>query len=97
MSTLTSLGIYEQAIEDAVESAYLCYEMAGFADTSVLTQCAEEELEESGNWNDITNSIIHAHFICCKDLIEQNTDHKVEYYVNAGDSHIWLDGEEILS
>lgn len=96
MSALTSLGIYEKAIEDAVENAYLCYEMAGHADTSVLTQCAEEELEECGNWNDITNSIISAYFICCKDLIEQNSDHTVEYYVNCDDSHIYLDGEEVI-
>ena len=96
MSVLTCLGIYDKAIEDAVDSAYLCYEEAGFADSSVLDACADDELEECGDWKDITNSIIGAYFHSCKDLIEQNTEHTVEYYVNCSDSHIYLDGREIM-
>lgn len=55
-----------------------------------------EQLEECGDWSNITNSIIDAYFTVTADLIKQRRkDVKVSYYVNGMDSHFYIDGEEI--
>lgn len=55
-----------------------------------------EQLEECGDWSNITNSIIDAYFTVTANLIKQRRkDVKVSYYVNGMDSHFYIDGEEI--
>lgn len=55
-----------------------------------------EQLEECGDWSNITNSIIDAYFTVTADLIKQRRkDVKVSYYVNGMDSHFYINGEEI--
>lgn len=94
MFGLEVYGIYEDEIENAEKIANnLCYR---FVNRCVDLDMQAEILEEIGNWDDITNSIIYSLFesalITC--LPAENFDqNKIDIYVNGSDSHIIYDGE----
>ena len=92
--TLPFLGIYQDAIESAADSAENALRVAGVSNDD-FNDMVIQELEESGDFSDITNSIIHAFFIVAHDLIRQSApDVDVRYYVNCDDSHIYVNGNE---
>lgn len=98
MSNIRFLGIYEEEINEAVNSSELALKREGFTEKEIdeMNDMVLEQLEECGDWNDITNSIIDAYFTVAADLIKQRRkDVKVSYYVNGMDSHFYIDGEEI--
>lgn len=98
ITNLQYLGIYEDSINDAIESAEHAMEQEGFSESEIndMHEMVMDELEESGDWKQITNSIIYAYFIVTADLIRhKRKDADVDYYVNGHDSHFYIDGEEI--
>lgn len=98
ITTLQYLGIYEDAIEQAVKDSEAAMERCDFTDREIddMHDMVRDELEETGDWTDITNSIIGAYFRVVTDLIKQKDDEvDVEYYVNCHDSHIYINGEEV--
>lgn len=98
MSDIRFLGIYEEEIDKAVDSSELALEQEGFTEKEIgeMNDMVIEQLEECGDWSNITNSIIDAYFTVTADLIKQRRkDVKVSYYVNGMDSHFYIDGEEI--
>ena len=98
MSNIRFLGIYEEEIDKAVNSSELALKQEGFTEKEIeeMNDMALEQLEECGDWSNITNSIIDAYFTVTADLIKQRRkDKEVSYYVNEMDSHFYIDGEEI--
>lgn len=98
MSNIRFLGIYEEEINNAVDISELAMKQEGFTEKEIeeMNDMALEQLEECGDWSNITNSIIDAYFTVTADLIKQRRkDKEVSYYVNEMDSHFYIDGEEI--
>lgn len=98
MSNIRFLGIYEEEIDKAVNSSELAMKREGFTEKEIdeMNDMVLEQLEECGNWSDITNSIIDAYFTVAADLIRQRRkDTEVSYYVNGMDSHFYINGEEV--
>ena len=98
MSNIRFLGIYEEEIDKAVELSELAMKHEWFTEKQIseMNDMALEQLEECGDWSNITNSIIDAYFTVTADLIKQRRkDKEVSYYVNGMDSHFYIDGEEI--
>lgn len=88
------LGIYPDAIEAAVEKCEDALNDLGFDHNEIndLHDMAATELEEIGNWSDITNSVISAYFHTAKDMIREKFPKlEVEYYVNCHDSSFDVD------
>lgn len=89
ITTCKLLGIYPDAIDDAVESCENALKKLGFSDDEIsdFYDMAEAELEEIGIWSEITNSIISAFFHTARDMILQKFPVLgVSYYVNCHDS-----------
>lgn len=98
MSNIRFLGIYEEEINNAVELSESAMKREGFTEKEIeeMNDMVLEQLEECGDWSNITNSIIYAYFTVTADLIKQRRkDKEVSYYVNGMDSHFYIDGEEI--
>ena len=98
MSNIRFLGIYEEEINNAVDLSELALKQEGFTEKEIeeMNDMALEQLEECGDWSNITNSIIDAYFTVTADLIKQRgLGVNVSYYVNGMDSHFYIDGEEI--
>lgn len=98
MSNIRFLGIYEEEIDKAVDSSELALKQEGFTEKEIdeMNDMVIEQLEECGDWSNITNSIIDAYFTVTADLIKQRgLGVNVSYYVNGMDSHFYIDGEEI--
>ena len=98
MSNIRFLGIYEEEINNAVDISELAMKQEGFTEKEIeeMNDMVLEQLEECGDWSNITNSIIDAYFTVTADLIKQRRkDKEVSYYVNEMDSHFYIDGEEI--
>ena len=72
ISNIHYLGIYEDAIDDAVESSENLLRLFDFNDNDInlLNDYAREYLIENGDFNEITNSIIYAYFITTKEYVE---------------------------
>ena len=97
---VTMLNIFPDAIEDAASKCETAMTELGFSwkETCDMHDMVEDDLEETGRWRDITNSVIGSYFRVTKDLIcQQFPDTKVEYYVNCHDSHLCVNGEEIYA
>ena len=93
---LRKLGIYEDAINSAIETAEHAVRHAGLGKSGIndLHEMALEELKESGSFDDITNSIIDAYFIVAKDMIRQSFPKlECDFYVNCEDSDFYINGE----
>ncbi len=98
MSNIRFLGIYEEEINNAVDTSELALKQEGFTEKEIdeMNDMVMEQLEECGDWSNITNSIIDAYFTVTADLIKQRgLGVNVSYYVNGMDSHFYIDGEEI--
>ena len=98
MSNIRFLGIYEEEINNAVDTSELAMKREGFTEKEIeeMNDMVIEQLEECGDWSNITNSIIDAYFTVTADLIKQRgLGVNVSYYVNGMDSHFYIDGEEI--
>ena len=97
MSNIRFLGIYEEEIDKAVNLSELAMEREGFTEKEIseMNDMVIEQLEECGDWSNITNSIIDAYFTVTADLIKQRRKGaEVSYYVNGMDSHFYINGEE---
>lgn len=98
MSNIRFLGIYEEEINNAVDTSELAMKREGFTEKEIeeMNDMVIEQLEECGDWSNITNSIIDAYFTVTADLIKQRgLGVNVSYYINGMDSHFYIDGEEI--
>lgn len=98
MSNIRFLGIYEEEINNAVDTSELAMKREGFTEKEIeeMNDMVLEQLEECGDWSNITNSIIDAYFTVTADLIKQRGLRvNVSYYVNGMDSHFYINGEEI--
>lgn len=98
MSNIRFLGIYEEEINNAVDTSELAMKREGFTEKEIeeMNDMVMEQLEECGDWSNITNSIIDAYFTVTADLIKQRgLGVDVSYYVNGMDSHFYINGEEI--
>lgn len=98
ISNIHYLGIYEDAIDDAVESSENLLRLFDFNDNDInlLNDYAREYLIENGDFNEITNSIIYAYFITAKEYVESKYQNAVvTFYVNCHDSYLYLDGVEV--
>lgn len=98
MSNIRFLGIYEEEINNAVDTSELAMKREGFTEKEIeeMNDMVIEQLEECGDWSNITNSIIDAYFTVTADLIKQRgLGVDVSYYVNGMDSHFYINGEEI--
>lgn len=98
ISNMHYLGIYEDAIDNAVESSENLLKLFNFNDNDInlLNYYAREYLIENGNFNEITNSIIYAYFITAKEYVESKYPNAVvTFYVNYHDSYLYLDGVEV--
>ena len=99
MFNLGYLGIYENTIQSAVDTAESALDRvnARVSDRNALHSDAESIMKECGDFGDITNSIINAYFDAAKNIIERySKKYEVDYYVNGDDSHFYIDGEEIF-
>lgn len=98
MSNIRFLGIYEEEINNAVDISELAMKREGFTEKEIeeMNDMVIEQLEECGDWSNITNSIIDAYFTVTADLIKQRgLGVDVSYYVNGMDSHFYINGEEV--
>lgn len=99
MGNLDYLGIHEYEINRAIERAEHAMKHEGFDDEKIndMHAIVFEDLKETGNWEDITNSIIHSYFNVTTDIINEKHDNPqyATYYVNGLDSHFYLDREEV--
>ena len=98
MSNIRFLGIYEEEINNAVDTSELAMKREGFTEKEIeeMNDMVIEQLEECGDWSNITNSIVDAYFTVTADLIKQRgLGVNVSYYINGMDSHFYIDGEEI--
>ena len=98
MSNIRFLGTYEEEINNAVNTSELAMKREGFTEKEIeeMNDMVIEQLEECGDWSNITNSIIDAYFTVTADLIKQRgLGVNVSYYINGMDSRFYIDGEEI--
>lgn len=97
ITTLQYLGIYEDAIENAVttaENALTQLDLDYCIDE--LNESAFEDMKAINDWEHITNTIIAAYFACAQSIIERELpDVDTDYYVNCDDSHFYIGGDEV--
>lgn len=97
ITTLQYLGIYEDAIENAVataENALTQLDLDYCIDE--LNESAFEDMKALNDWEHITNTIISAYFACAQSIIERELpDVDTDYYVNCDDSHFYIGGDEV--
>ena len=94
------LGIYEDAINSAIESAenLLKREEFDFTDWDIdqLNDWAVQYLAENGSFENITDSIIYAYFSSAKEYVNKKYPNaQIDFYVNCNDSHLYYDGMEV--
>ena len=100
---LAYLGIYEKAINDAVELAEYLLELFNFSESEINNKfhnCVKSYLKVYGDWENITNSIILSYFEAAKDAVTGRYPKfisKIDYYVNGADSHLYYDGADITN
>ena len=98
METLNAIGIYENAICNAIEASERAMEKCGLSGMIDDLHCeAFNYLPDVGDFNDITNSIIYAYFSTAKSFIEiyAKKAYDVEFYTNCDDSHFYINGEGV--
>ena len=98
MNRLRMLGIYEEAINSAIESCEEALMNTLIEDhINTLHNSIGECLKETGSWDDITNSIIYAYFSTTKALIEEfsSLEVDIDFYINGSDSHFYVNEEEM--
>ena len=97
ISNLAFLGIYPDAIDNAIEKSEKLMQKLGFSENDIakMHDEAKENLNGIGNFNDITNSIILAYFATVKSFALEDDYSKISYYINCSDSHLYYEGNEI--
>jgi len=100
ISTMHYLGIYEDAINDAVESAenLLKHEDFDFTtqDIDNMNEWAFEYLKENGDFGNITDSIIYAYFSSARAYVNRRYPKaQIDYYINCNDSYLYYNGDEV--
>ena len=98
ISNLAYLGIYEDAINSAIDTCEEALKSLDFSvdDIDNMNEWAVDDLKQIGSWDDITNSIIEAYFSTTAYMInERFPDKECDYYVNCDDSHFYIDNEEV--
>ena len=98
ITNLQFLGIYTDAIDSAIESAENLLRKFDFDDSDIdeMNEWAVQDLEETGSFSDITNSIICSYFSSAKAYVERHFgDADIYYYINCTASHLYCDGEEV--
>lgn len=97
MSWLNCLSIYEEAINNGIDTAEEALRQLELEHRiKSLHTIAEDQLKETGDWNHITNSIIAAYFDAAKTIIElERPDVDTDYYVNCLDSHFYIGDDEV--
>lgn len=92
------LGIYPEAISDAISTSESVLKENGFTDYEIdnMNDIALTTLKEVGSFDHLTNSIIFAYFDAVKFMLERKfgDDMDVDYYINCHDSHFYIDNEE---
>lgn len=87
LTTCQWLGIYPDTIESAVKSVEDAMEKLGFSNDEIddMNDYAKQDLEEIGNWSDITNSIISCYFRAAEYMIRERFPKlRVDFYANGG-------------
>lgn len=98
MSYLNYLGIYEEAINNAIETCEEAMRSLNFTDKEIdeLHDIAFEDLKDIGVWTDITNSIICAYFTTTSGIINDKfPEIETDFYINCDDSHFYINNEEV--
>ena len=102
ITNLQWLGIYPDVIDKAIDSAESAVSRIGKTDVERinlvddLNDYALENLQNYGSFKDITNSIIGAYFDAAESMInDKKPKWEVSFYVNCGDSHFVINGEEV--
>ena len=98
ITNLQYLGIYEDAIDGAIERCEDTMKEYGFTDEEMddVASMVEEDLNETGTFSDITNSIIGSWFRVTADILQQKIKGiEVDYYVNCHDSHFNASGGKL--
>lgn len=98
MSDIRFIGIYEDSINNAIDTCYLALETLKFTESEIdhVDDIALDILEEIGTWREITNSIITAYFIATEGIIKDKyPDKETSFFVNGDDSHFYIDNEEV--
>lgn len=95
ITNLQYLRIYPDAIDTAISRVEEAMEGLGFGAREIQDMHDEafSELEEVGNWENITNSIIFAYYRTAEAFIlERYPGATVDYYVNGTDSPFEVSG-----
>lgn len=92
---LPLLGIYEDAINSAIDTAADAVEQYAPDKLNDLHKLADDDLTITFGLDDITNKIILAYFLAAKWLIEEKTGAEVDCYINCDDSHLYVDDMEV--
>lgn len=89
-------GIYPDAINRAYEIAMNQLDKFGIPSNYFDTDM-QEELEESIDPNNISNSLIFVIFRTLENYLEDNgfDEDRIDFYVNGFDSHFYIDKEEV--
>ena len=97
MSILNNLTIWEEAINNGVDTAEEALRQLELDNCiNELHREAEADLQESSDWKHITNSIIAAYFRVAQDIINRELpDVDTDYYVNCHDSHFYIGDDEV--
>lgn len=98
MDKLWRIGIYTDAISNAIESSENLLRKFNFDDDAIseMNEWAIQDIEEVGLFTDITNSIIRCYFSAAKEYVERFfKDADISYYVNCHDSHLYCNGKEV--
>lgn len=97
MTPLNCLGIYADAINQIVMLCETAVDRYDCDPKGELGGRAQEYLEQTGNWNDITNSIILAYLRTTSVMIKsRHPKWNIEYYVNCYDSHLYINDREFF-
>ena len=97
ISNLHFLRIYEDAINNAIESAenLLKLEEFGFNDDDIdnMNAMAFECLIDNGSFSNITDSIIYAYFSSARAYVNKKyPEAQIDYYINSNDSYLYYNG-----
>lgn len=100
ITNMQYLGIYEDAINNAIEKAETLLGMEEFdfteQDICKMNDLSLQYLNENGSFENITNSIIEAYFSTVKWYVnEKYPNAQIDYYVNCSDSHLYYDCSEV--
>lgn len=96
---LPRFGIYPDAMNDAADVIDEAMLQLGFltSEKEAVYTIADEWIKNS-DMRDVTNTIISALFGAFEFYAkeEKKVPNEISCFVNCSDSHIWIDGEEVI-